>query len=91
MTAKAIALALAAATACTGLVSLAEAKSSDLGTIRTCSKYGSECVTARVRMTNLGPQYLSPGGNWIWCETDCRDTLRRDTVDFWDDQRERSK
>jgi hypothetical protein len=62
------------------------------GKITACSTYGRHgCVTARVRMTRLGPQYRSPGGNWIWCEVDCRDTLRRDTIDFWDDQRERSK
>jgi hypothetical protein len=59
--------------------------------IKACSKYGSQCVTARVRETRLGPQYLSPGGNWIWCEYGCRETLRRHTVDFWEDLRERSR
>ncbi len=82
--------ALAAATF--GSVTL---KSADAGgasrTITACSKYGSNCVTAKVRATRLGPQYLSAGGFWTWCEHDCVDTLRRDTVDFWDDQRERSK
>ncbi|MGQ0456124.1 MAG: hypothetical protein ACT4OU_03570 [Hyphomicrobium sp.] len=61
------------------------------GTVTACSKYGSRCIVAPVRLTSLGPQYRSPGGNWTWCEHDCPDTLRRDTVDFWDDQRERSK
>lgn len=60
-------------------------------TIVACSKYGSKCISAKVRATDLGLQYRSPGGSWIWCEHDCVDTLRRDTVDFWDDQRERSK
>ncbi|MFN0219109.1 MAG: hypothetical protein ACKVP4_09875 [Hyphomicrobium sp.] len=62
-----------------------------LGMIKACSTYGRGCVSAPVRMTSLGAQYRSPGGNWTWCEHDCRDTLRRDTIDFWDDQRERSK
>ena len=61
-------------------------------TVTACSAYGRHgCVTAPVRMTSLGPQFRSPGGNGTWCEHDCRDTLRRATVDFWDDQNERSK
>lgn len=24
-----------------------------------------------------------PGGTWIECGRSCRDTLRRETVDFW--------
>ena len=61
-----------------------------VGTVMACSKYGGKCITARVRTTKLGPQYLSPGGTWTWCEERCEDTLRRHTVDFWHDQRERS-
>ncbi len=62
------------------------------GTITACSTYGRHgCETAVVRMTELGAQYRRPGGSWTWCEHDCRDTLRRNTVDFWDDQRESAK
>ncbi len=59
--------------------------------ITACSTYGHHgCETAVVRYTKLGPQYRRPGGSWTWCETDCRDTLRRHTVDFWDTQTESS-
>ena len=40
------------------------------------------------RITSLEKQYLSPGGRWRSCRGDCRDQLRRDTVDFWDYQRD---
>lgn len=63
-----------------------------VGSVTACSKYGNHgCVTAKIRQTQLGLQYRSKGGNWIWCEHDCRDTIRRHTVDFWNDQMERSK
>lgn len=61
------------------------------GTVTACSTYGHGCTTAPVRYLNLGPQIRLKGGPWIWCESDCRDTLRRATVDFWDDQRESAK
>lgn len=83
---SALALAIIAASSAGGA-----AQAANVNVITACSKYGSNCVTAKVRLTKLGPQYRSPGGNWIWCEYDCVDTLRRDTVDFWDDQRERAK
>jgi hypothetical protein len=28
-----------------------------------------------------------PGGTWIGCKGSCRDTLRDETVDFWEIQR----
>ncbi len=60
--------------------------------VTACSTYGhSGCYSAPVRQTALGPQMRLKGGAWIWCEGDCRDTLRRATVDFWDDQRENAR
>jgi hypothetical protein len=56
------------------------------GTVTACSDFGTKCIPARVRDTPLGPQYLSRGGAWTWCEYTCEDTLRRATVDFWADQ-----
>ena len=62
------------------------------GTVTACSTYGRHgCYTAPVRQTPLGAQLRLKGGTWIWCEGDCRDTLRRETIDFWDDQRDRNR
>lgn len=65
---------------------------SNTKTVTACSTYGRHgCYTAPVRQTPLGPQMRLKGGTWIWCEGDCRDTLRRETIDFWDDQNERNR
>jgi hypothetical protein len=61
------------------------------GKVTACSTYGEGCTTAPVRQTSVGEQVRLKGGTWIYCEVDCRDTLRRATVDFWHDQRERSR
>lgn len=61
------------------------------GKVTACSTYGEGCTTAPVRQTSVGPQVRLKGGTWIYCEVDCQDTLRRATVDFWHDQRERSR
>lgn len=81
-------LGLLALTCLAPAIAYAKTKSS---TVTACSRYGSDCYTAPVRQTSLGPKMQLKGGTWIWCETDCRDTLRRETVDFWQDQMERSR
>lgn len=78
--------------ALSSLMPVAAAANSKLPTVTACSTYGRHgCYTAPVRQTPLGPQMRLKGGTWIWCEGDCRDTLRRETIDFWDDQRERNR
>jgi hypothetical protein len=48
------------------------------------SRYGSGTVTAPVRPGRNGrAEVRLPGGTWIECAFSCRDTLRRETVDFW--------
>jgi hypothetical protein len=64
----------------------ATAIKSSARTVTACSAFGNGCVTARVRETQRGPQYLSPGGAWTWCGYTCAETLRCDTVDFWEYQ-----
>lgn len=50
------------------------------------SRYGSAPVRGAVRHTNLGRQVQLPGGSWVYCERSCSETLRANTVDFWDAQ-----
>jgi hypothetical protein len=48
------------------------------------SRYGTATVTGAVRTGPHGrPEVQLPGGTWIECGRSCRDTLRRETVDFW--------
>lgn len=48
------------------------------------SRYGNGTVTGPVRMGRVGPQVRMPGGNWLDCGNNCADTLRRATVDIWE-------
>lgn len=54
-----------------------------------CSRYGNGCYTALVRQGRFGPEMRLKGGTWIDCKGSCKDTLREETVDFWETQRER--
>jgi hypothetical protein len=70
-----------------GLATGAEARG---GTVTACSRYGNGCYTAPVRPGKFGPEMRLKGGTWIDCRGSCKDTLREETVDFWDTLRERS-
>lgn len=48
------------------------------------SRYGHGSVSGPVRMGRVGPQVRLPGGNWIDCRRSCSETLRQETVDFWE-------
>ena len=48
------------------------------------SNFGKSTVTGAVREGRNGLQVQLPGGSWIDCVRSCSDTLRRQTVDFWD-------
>ena len=58
--------------------------------IRTEATFGSKTVVAPVRQGKWGDEVRTPGGNWVDCEITCEYTLRRLTVDFWDNQGKRS-
>ena len=59
-------------------------KSSDYGYVTAESRYGSQTITAPVRYGSHGRLEVQlPGGTWIECGRSCRDTLRRETIDFW--------
>jgi hypothetical protein len=49
------------------------------------SRYGHNgIVSGPVRRGPYGrPEVRMPGGTWIECGRSCRETLRRETVDFW--------
>ncbi len=60
------------------------------GTVTACSRYGNGCYTAPVRPGQFGPVMRLKNGTWIDCRGSCKDTLREETVDYWDTLRERS-
>ena len=50
------------------------------------SNFGNGTVTGAVREGRNGPQVQLPGRTWIDCVRSCSDTLRRQSVDFWQNQ-----
>ncbi len=49
------------------------------------SRYGHGSVTGPVRQGPRGTlEVRMPGGSWIECGRVCSETLRRETVDFWE-------
>ncbi|MEJ2117329.1 MAG: hypothetical protein P8Y67_01045 [Alphaproteobacteria bacterium] len=54
------------------------------------SDYGSRRVSVPVRHTRMGDQVKLPGGSWVDCEVTCEYTVRRLSVDFWEDQQNHS-
>jgi hypothetical protein len=48
------------------------------------SRYSGASITAPVRVGARNRlEVRLPGGTWMHCEQSCSDTLRRETVDFW--------
>ena len=56
------------------------------GTVVAESRFGNGTVRGAVRATSLGRQVRLPGGSWVYCERSCSETLRAQTVDFWEAQ-----
>ncbi|MEQ8825460.1 MAG: hypothetical protein RIC14_13910 [Filomicrobium sp.] len=52
------------------------------------SRYGNGTVSGPVRMRRLGPQVRLPGGTWQWCRRTCAETLRVESIDFWDSRQD---
>jgi hypothetical protein len=67
----------------------AEAARRDSGSVTGCSRFGRGCVSAPVRRGRYEQEVRLPGGTWYGCRGDCRDTLRAETVDFWDEHQRR--
>jgi hypothetical protein len=60
----------------------------DQGYVVAHSRYGNGTVSGPVRDTRLGPQVRLPGGAWEYCRRSCSETLRVETVDFWEAQQD---
>lgn len=56
----------------------------DRGYVVAHSRHGNGRMSGRVRPTNLGPQVQLPSGHWEYCRRSCSETLRVETVDFWE-------
>jgi hypothetical protein len=49
------------------------------------SRYGHGTVSGPVRQGNRGTTEVRlPGGTWMDCGRSCAETLRRESVDFWE-------
>lgn len=55
------------------------------------SRYGKGVVSGEVRPGRHGLQVRLPGGTWIDCVRSCSETLRRQSVDFWESNGPQSK
>jgi hypothetical protein len=84
----ATALALAAG-ALVAIPAAEAARRDDGGSVTGCSRYGRGCVSGPTRRGRYEREVRLPGGTWYGCRGDCRDTLRSETVDFWDEHQRR--
>ncbi len=50
------------------------------------SRFGNGSISAPVRPGPRGLEVRLPGGTWIDCGRSCSNTLRSQTVDFWENQ-----
>ena len=78
----------------TASVALADPK---IGYVTAYSRYGNGVVRAPVRAAQFGRQVKLPGGPWLYCmrssllfdrNRPCSETLRRETIDFWETRSE---
>ena len=59
------------------------------GSVTAYSRYGNGSVTGAIRRAYGGYEVRLPGGTWIFCKRDCANTLREESIDFWETRRER--
>jgi hypothetical protein len=78
-------LAAVAAVAGSGGAQAYRGSGSGGGYVHAESRYGHGSVAGPVRVGPRGRYEVRlPGGTWIECARSCGDTLRRETVDFWE-------
>lgn len=57
------------------------------GYVTARSRYGNGVVSGPVRQSGRGfYEVRMPGGTWIPCKRDCGETLREETIDFWQER-----
>jgi hypothetical protein len=52
-------------------------------TVTAESRWGNGHVSGPVRQGQHGPEVRLPGGTWVHCVRSCSETLRRESIDFW--------
>jgi hypothetical protein len=50
------------------------------------SRFGHGTVSGPVRLSPNGYEVRLPGGTWIECRRSCSETLRVESVDFWENR-----
>jgi hypothetical protein len=50
------------------------------------SRFGHGTVTGPVRLSGTGYEVRLPGGTWIACRSSCSETLRVESIDFWENR-----
>lgn len=48
------------------------------------SRFGNGTASGPVRYAKFGREVRLPGGTWVACRRSCSETLRVETVDFWE-------
>jgi hypothetical protein len=48
------------------------------------SRFGNGTVSGPVRVTSTGYEVRKPNGTWVACRRSCSETLRVETVDFYE-------
>jgi hypothetical protein len=93
MTARRIGAAFALALLGAGPTALLAALPADAGFLRrkpersvavAVSRFGNGTVSGPVRTTSVGYEVRKPNGTWVACRRSCSETLRVETVDFFE-------
>ena len=50
------------------------------------SRFGHGTVSGPVRLSPTGYEVRLPGGTWIACRRSCSETLRVESIDFWENR-----
>ncbi|MFM2422511.1 MAG: hypothetical protein RL291_1041 [Pseudomonadota bacterium] len=75
------------ATAVEGSVEPAQYRGREGTVVVAESRYGHGRVSGPVRQNARGRlEVRAPGGTWFECAQSCSETLRRETVDFWENK-----